>query len=148
MRRPACLIKRRRVSPMAELRTGNNAGSVADWKSTLSCTKNPQPWISVHIKIYKDYTTLSYILSTPTETTWESICNQLRHYQKYSKNDLIFRHNCTWDSAIVRTIGSTMGCITSLRSSAHNGGSTFIPHQVHQKLVVKSVKFYWIFSNW
>lgn len=75
-------------------------------------------------------------------------CNQLHHYQKYSKNDLIFRRNCTWDSAIVRTIGSTMGCITSLRSSAHNGGSTFIPHQVHQKPEVKSIKLYWIFSNW
>jgi len=31
----------------------------------------------------------------------------------------------TWESAIVSTIGSTIGCIISFRSSAHNGGSTF-----------------------
>jgi hypothetical protein len=32
-------------------------------------------------------------------------------------------HTC--ESAMVSTIGSTIGSITSFRSSAHNGGSTF-----------------------
>lgn len=48
-------------------------------------------------------------------------------------------HTC--ESAIVSTMGSTIGSITSFRSSAHNGGSTFIPkNQVTSRLVMSPLQ--------
>lgn len=105
----ACFTSSNSVSPAAVLSTGTRAGSVDSSKSFLS-------YIS---KTY--HTIITYV----TCQWWPTIMMPIYLYiMTYVKK----KQGSTWDSAIVRTMGRIIGCITIFRSSAQRGGSTCVEH--------------------